>query len=64
MGKGEEEVMKHVQPEFRGVFKEIVEQYLEVFPEKLTKGRPPKKSMEYSVETDPEAEPLTGHLIA
>lgn len=64
MGKREEEIMKRVQSEFRMKFKEIGEAYRKVFPEKLTKDRPPKKSMEHSTETDPEAEHLAGHLIA
>ena len=53
----EEEILERVQPEFQGKLREIVEEYREVFPEKLPKGRPPKRDVEHVIETDPAAEP-------
>ena len=53
----EEEILERVQPEFRGKLREIVDEYRDVFPEKLPNGRPPKREIEHSIETDPEAQP-------
>ena len=53
----EEEILERVQPEFRGKLREIVDEYRDVFPEKLPRGRPPKREIEHSIETDPEAQP-------
>ena len=53
----EEEILERVQPEFRGRLREIVNEYRSVFPEKVPKGRPPKREIEHSIETDPEAQP-------
>ena len=36
---------------------EIVDEYCDVFPKKLPKGQPPKREIEHSIETDPEAQP-------
>ena len=53
----EEEILERVQPEFRGKLREIVDEHRDVFPEKLPRGRPPKREIEHSIETDPEAQP-------
>ena len=53
----EEEILERVQPEFRGRLREIVDEYRSVFPERLPKGRPPKRGIEHSIETDAEAQP-------
>ena len=53
----EEEILERVQPEFRLKLREIVDEYHDVFQEKLPKGRPPKREIEHSIETDPEAQP-------
>ena len=53
----EEEILERMQPEFRGKLREIVDEYRDVFPEKLPKGRPPKREIEHSIEIDPEAQP-------
>ena len=34
-----------------------MDEYHDVFPEELPKGRPPKREIEQSIETDPEAQP-------
>ena len=52
----EEEILERVQPEFQGKLGEIVDEYRDVFPEKFPKGRPPKREIEHSIETDPEAQ--------
>ena len=53
----EEEILERLQPEFRGKLCEIVDENRDVFPKKLPKGRPPKREIEHSIETDPEAQP-------
>ena len=53
----EVEILERVQPEFRGKLWEIVDEYCDVFPEKLPTGRHPKREIEHSIETDPEAQP-------
>ena len=53
----EEEILERVQPELRGKLRDIVDEYRNVFPEKLSKGRPPKREIDHSIETDPEAQP-------
>ena len=53
----EEEILKRVQPEFRGKLREIMDEYRNVFPQKLPKGRPPKREIEHSIEIDLEAQP-------
>ena len=54
----EEEILDRVQLEFRGKLCEIVDEYCDVFPKKLPKGRPPKREIELSVETDPKGQAL------
>ena len=39
----EKEILERVQPEFGGKLREIVDEYRDVFPEELPKGRPPKR---------------------
>ena len=34
-----------------------MDEYRDIFPEKLPKGRPPKREIEHSIETDPEVQP-------
>ena len=46
-----------MQPEFRGKLREIVDEYRDIFPEKLTKGQPPKRKIEHTIEIDPAAQP-------
>ena len=53
----EKEILKRLLPEFRGKLRETVDEYSDVFPEKSTKGRPPKRQIEHSIETDPEVQP-------
>ena len=60
----EEEILERVQPKFRGKLCEIVDEYHDVFPEKLPKSRPPMREIEHSFETNPEAQPQTGlHIV-
>ena len=45
-----------MQPKLRGKLLEIVDEYGDVFPEKLPRGRPPKREIEHSCETYPESQ--------
>ena len=53
----EEEILERVQLEFRGKLREIVDEYRDIFPEKLPKGRSPKREIDHSIEADPDAQP-------
>ena len=57
MKEREEQILVRVQPEFRGKYREIMDEYRDVFPIKLSKGRPPKREIEHAIETDHEAQP-------
>ena len=52
-----EEIFQKVQPERRDILQRIVDEYKEVFPDRLPKGHPPKRDIEHHIETIPEAEP-------
>ena len=52
-----EEIFQKVQPEYRDTLRSIVEEYKEVFPDRLPKGHPPKRDIEHHIETVPGAEP-------
>lgn len=52
-----EEIFQKVAPEFRETLRGIVNEYKEVFPDKLPKGRPPKRDVEHHIETVPGVEP-------
>ena len=56
MKEREENMLEWVQLEFRGKLPEIVDDYHDIFPEKLPKGWPPKMEIEHAVKTDPEAQ--------
>ena len=49
--KREDEILNRVEPDLRGKLKEIVDEYKDVFREKLPKGRPPERDVEDSIET-------------
>ena len=52
-----EKVIASAKPEFQDQLRKIVEEYKDVFPEKLPKGRPPKRDIEHSIELEPGTEP-------
>ena len=52
-----EEIFQKVQPEHREILRSIVEEYKEVFPDRLPKGHPPKRDIEHHIETVPGVEP-------
>ena len=52
-----EEIFQKVQPEYRDTLRNIVEEFKEVFPDRLPKGHPPKRDIEHHIETVPGAEP-------
>ena len=52
-----EQILSEIEPEFREKLRGIVEEFRDVFPEKLPKGRPPERDVEHEIKTDPEAEP-------
>ena len=52
-----DEIFQKVQPEHRDILRRIVDEYKEVFPDRLPKGHPPKRDIEHHIETVPGAEP-------
>ena len=51
------DILSHVPSEHRETLHKIVQDYIEVFPNKLPKGRPKKRKVEHRIETIPDAEP-------
>ena len=51
------EVVEQASPEVQGPLRNIIQDYQDVFPEKLPKGVPPSREVEHAIETDPEAVP-------
>ena len=52
-----EEIFQKVEPEYRETLRSIVEEFKEVFFDRLPKGHPPKKDIEHHIETVFRAEP-------
>ena len=52
-----EEIFQKVQPKHRDILRSIVNEYKEVFSDKLPKGHPPKRDIVHHIETVPGAEP-------
>ena len=52
-----ENIFQKVQPEHRDILQSSVDEYKEVFSNKLPKGHPPKRDIEHRIETVPGAEP-------
>ena len=51
------DVVEQASPEVRDSLRNIIQDYQDVFPEKLPKGVPPSREVEHAIETDPEAVP-------
>ena len=51
------DVVEQASPEVRESLRNIIQDYQDVFPEKLPKGVPPSRVVEHAIETDPEAIP-------
>ena len=54
----EQEVLSGVAPEQRDKLREIIEEYRDVFPNTLPKGRPPKRDIVHEINTEPGVEPV------
>ena len=54
----EQEVLSGVAPEQREKLWEIIEDYRDVFPNTLPKGRPPKRDIVHETNTEPSVEPV------
>ena len=54
----EQEVLFGVAPEQRDKLREIIEEYRDVFPSTLPKGRPPKRDIVHEINTEPGVEPV------
>ena len=54
----EQEVLSGVAPEQRDKLREIIEEYRDVFPDTLPKGRPPKRDIVHEINTEPGVEPV------
>ena len=51
------DVVEQANPEVQDPLRNIIQDYQDVFPEKLPKGVPPAREVEHAIETDPEAVP-------
>ena len=52
-----QDILSTVPTEYRDTLSQIVQEYKTVFPNKLPKGRPPKREVDHRIETIPNAEP-------
>ena len=53
----EEEILSRVDPGVRGKLKELVDEFKDVFPDTLPKGRPPKREIVHGIRTEEGAKP-------
>ena len=53
----EEEILSSVDPGVRGKLKELVDEFKDVFPDTLPKGRPPKRDIVHEIRTEEGAKP-------
>ena len=53
----EEEILSRVDPGVRGKLKELVDEFKNVFPDTLPKGRPPKRDIVHEIRTKEGAKP-------
>ena len=51
------EVVEQSSPTVQGPLRNIINEYRDVFPEKLPKGVPPQRDVEHAIDTDPDATP-------
>ena len=51
------DMVEQSSPEVQGPLGKIIQEYKDVFPEKLPKGVPPSREVEHAIETDPDAAP-------
>ena len=56
MEEREQEVLSGVSSEQRDKLWEIIEEYHDVFPSTLPKGRPPKRDIVHGINTEPSVE--------
>ena len=52
-----EQVIQQASTQVQGPLREIVQEFSDVFPEKLPKGRPPYRDVEHAIETEPDSVP-------
>ena len=52
-----QQVIAKAQEECQGELRNIIEEYKDVFPEKLPKGRPPRREIEHSIELETGTQP-------
>ena len=57
----EQEILERVSPDMRGKLKELVDEFKDVFPDTLPKGRPPKRDIVHEIRTEEGAKPRVGH---
>ena len=53
----EEQILSKVSSDVHGKLKELVNQFKDVFPDMLPKGRPPKKDIMHEIRTEEGAKP-------
>ena len=58
MEEREQEVLSGVAPEQRDKLQEIIEEYHDVFPSTLPKGRPPKRNIVHEINSEPSVKPV------
>ena len=58
----EEEILSRVDPGVHGKLKELVDEFKDVFPDTLPKGRPPKRDIVHEIRTEEGTKPPVGHL--
>ena len=48
----EEQILLKVSPDVRGKLKELIDEFKDVFPDMLPKGRPPKRDIVHEIRTE------------
>ena len=54
----EAEILSKVSPDVHGKLKELVDEFKDVFPDTLPKGRPPKRDIVHEIRTEEGTKPL------
>ena len=57
VGECEEQILSKVSPDVRGELKELVDEFKDVFPDTLPKGRHPKRDIVHEIRTEEGAKP-------
>ena len=58
-----EQILSNVSPDVCGKLKKLVDEFKDLFPATLPKGRPPKRDIVHEIRIEEGRNPQVGHLI-